>query len=289
MSPPKSPQAKSLFGALALLASPALAEGVCVPAGQWQAGSAMLAADAVTPKLASAQVLLMGEQHATPAHHAWHAATIARLLDSGKPVVLGIEYLPRSMQSVLDEWVAGKLTPEEFFTKSRWAELWRHDFNAYRPLLDLARDRKVPMVALNIDRDFIRAVSKQGFDAAAAGWPGGAPVSKPAAPDAAYVASLDNVFRQHAREASPEAVARFVEAQTVWDRAFAEGLAGALKAHPGAIAVGVMGQGHVEQGHGAAHQLQALGVSPVLTAAPATSNPPCKTAPGAADLLYGVG
>ncbi len=290
---------KSMILALALLASPALAaegakaeaakvEGICVPAGQWQAGATLLPANAVVPKLSAAKVLLLGEQHATPTHHAWHAATVAALLDAKKPVVIGIEYLPRSMQPVLDEWVAGKLTPEEFFAKSRWAELWRHDFNAYRPLLDLARDRKVPMVALNIERDFIRSVSKLGFDGAAAAWPGGAPIGKPAAPDQAYVDSLTNVFRQHAREASPEAVARFIEAQTVWDRAFAEGLASALKANPGAIAVGVMGQGHVEFGHGAAHQLQALGVAPVLTAVPASSTPPCNTAPNAGDLLYGI-
>ena len=55
-----------------------------------------------------------------------------------------------------------------------------------------------------------------------------------------------------------------------------------------AIAVGVMGQGHVEFGHGAAHQLQALGVAPVLTAVPASSTPPCNTAPNAGDLLYGI-
>lgn len=280
---------KSMILALALLAAPAMAEGLCVPAGQWQAGTAPLAAETVAQTLAANRVVLLGEQHATPAHHAWHAATVATLLEAGKPVVIGIEYLPRSMQPVLDQWVAGKLTPEEFFEKSRWAELWRHDFAAYRPLLDLARDRKVPMVALNIDRDFIRSVSRQGFDAAAAAWPGGAPVGKPALPDPAYVESLTNIFRQHAREASPEAVARFVEAQTVWDRAFAEGLKDALKANPGAVAVGVMGQGHVEYGHGAAHQLKSLGVAPVLTAVPGGASPPCNTAPDAADLLYGVG
>ena len=168
---------KSVIVALALLATPALAEGVCVPAGQWRAGATPLAADAVAARLEAQRVLLLGEQHATPAHHAWHAKSIGLLLDAGKPVVIGIEYLPRSMQPVLDEWVAGKLTPEAFFEKSRWAELWRHDFAAYRPLLDLARDRKVPMVALNIDRDFIRKVSREGFDAAAAGWPGGAPLT----------------------------------------------------------------------------------------------------------------
>lgn len=279
---------KSWFLALALLASPVLAQSVCVPEGRWQAGNSLLAQDAVVAKMAGARVVLLGEQHANPAIHAWQAATAKALLDNGKSVVIGIEYLPRSMQPVLDEWVAGRLTPEAFFTKSRWAELWKHDFAAYRPLFDLARERRVPMVALNVDRDFIRSVSKLGFDGAAAAWPGGAPIGKPAAPDAAYVESLTAVFLQHAREAKPESIARFIEAQTVWDRAFAEGLAAAVKANPQAIAIGVMGQGHVEHGYGTAHQLRALGVDDVLTAVPAFAEKPCKTLTDAADLLYGI-
>ena len=100
--------------------------------------------------------------------------------------------------------------------------------------------------------------------------------------------SLKAVFLQHAREASPEAIGRFVEAQTVWDRAFAEGMVNALRAHPGAVVVGVMGQGHVEHGHGAAHQLRALGVEKVRTAVPAGATPPCETAADAADYLFGA-
>ena len=279
---------KSLLLALALFAAPALAEGVCVPAGKWRAGGHAVAAPRVIRDMAAQQAVLLGEQHAKPVIHAWQAATIAALLDAKRPVVIGIEYLPRSMQPVLDDWVAARLSLEEFRAKSRWDELWKHDFNAYRPLLELARDRHVPMAALNIERDFIRAVSKQGFDAAAAGWPGGAPIGKPAAPDPAYVESLKAVFLQHAREASPEAIARFVEAQTVWDRAFAEGLGDAARAHPGAVAVGVMGAGHVEHGHGAAHQLRALGFEKLLTAVPAAAKPPCETAPDAADYLFGA-
>lgn len=280
---------KTIILALALLASPVLAEGVCVPAGQWRGAGAPLGTAAAIARLAASRAVLLGEKHATPPHQNWQAATVSAIADSGRPVVIGIEYLPRSMQPVLDQWVAGELSPEEFRVKSRWDELWKHDFNAYRPLLDLAKARKLPMVALNVDRDFIRAVGKQGFDAAAPAWPGGAPVGKPAAPEAAYVESLKAVFLQHAREAKPEAIARFVEAQTVWDRAFAEGIVNAVIAHPGATVVGVMGQGHVEHGHGTVHQLRALGLPDVVTAVPANATAPCETPADAADLVYGTG
>ncbi len=54
---------------------------------------------------------------------------------------------------------------------------------------------------------------------------------------------------------------RFVEAQTVWDRAMAQIMADYLKQAPGALVVGIMGAGHVRDGHGVAHQLKDLGIA----------------------------
>ncbi len=65
---------------------------------------------------------------------------------------------------------------------------------------------------------------------------------------------------------------RFVEAQSTWDRAMAEGLTAGLQATGATLAVGIMGSGHVAYGHGVAHQLAALGVNDVanaLTVSPA--------------------
>lgn len=272
----------------ALVASgAALAAPGCLPAGQWadREGRATTAA-AFLDRAAGAQVVLLGEQHATPSHHRWQAAMVEGLIARGKRVVIGLEQLPASQQAALDQWVEGRLSAEEFRKASRWDELWRHDFAAYLPLLELARDRRVPMVALNVERDFIRAVSREGFDRAAAA---GAPVGRPAPASEAYAASLRQVFMAHARTPDEAAIARFIEAQTVWDRAFAQGLAEALQRHPGAVAVGVMGLGHVEQGWGAEHQLRALGVGAIVSAIPVPPAPPCPVKPDAADALYGAG
>ncbi len=259
----------------------------CVPLGAWvnREGRPTSAA-AFLDKAAGARVVLLGEQHATPAHHLWQAEVVKGLLARGRPVVIGLEQLPKAMQPALDRWVAGELSAEQFRKESQWDELWRHDFAAYQPLFDLARAQKIPMVALNVDRAFVRAVSKEGFARAAEA---GAPIGRPATPPEAYVASLRDVFMAHARAPDEGAIARFVEAQTVWDRAFAEGLLEALKRHPGAVAVGVMGLGHVEQGWGAEYQLRALGENSVVSAIPVPPAPPCPVTPGAADALYGAG
>ncbi|WP_448578413.1 ChaN family lipoprotein [Thermaurantiacus sp.] len=259
----------------------------CVPVGAWvDREGRSTSAEAFLDKAAGASVLLLGEQHATPAHHRWQADVVKGLVARGRPVVIGLEQLPKAMQPVLDRWVAGELSAEQFRVESQWDALWGHDLAAYLPLFELARARKIPMVALNVDRAFVRAVGREGFARAAEA---GAPIGRPAPPPEAYVASLRAVFMAHARAPDEGAIARFVEAQTVWDRAFAEGLIAAGKRHPGAVAVGIMGLGHVEQGWGAEHQLRALGENSVVSAIPVPPAPPCPVKPGAADALYGAG
>jgi uncharacterized iron-regulated protein len=230
-------------------------------------------------------VLLLGEQHATPAHHLWQRDMLAALADRG-PLVIGLEQLPREAQPALDRWVAQEIDEAQFLAESRWKDRWGHDFAAYRPVFDLARSRRIPLRALNIDRAFVRRVGRMGFDAAAAD--GKAPISRPAAPDPAYVARLEDSFRQHMREASPEAIARFVEAQTVWDRAMAESIVLALRAQPGARVGAIMGWGHVAYGHGVAHQLTALGVPDSLSAIPVKPVEGCEPEASAADLTFGA-
>jgi uncharacterized iron-regulated protein len=269
---------------LALAPAPALA--ACPPAGGWldKSGNPVAGADALALS-ASGRVLLLGEQHATPAHHLWQRDMLAALADRG-PLVIGLEQLPREAQPALDRWVAGETSEDQFLSESRWKERWGHDFAAYRPVFELARARRIPMQALNIDRAFVRKVGRDGFDKAASD--GKAPISRPAVPDPAYVARLEESFRQHMREASPEALARFVEAQTVWDRAMAESIVLAIRARPDARVGAIMGWGHVANGHGVAHQLAALGVPDSVSAIPVTPVKACEPEAGAADLLFGA-
>jgi len=258
----------------------------CPAPGQWidASGLPVSAGDALA-RAAGAQTVLLGEEHASAAHHLWQRDMIEALAASG-PLVIGLEQLSREAQPALDRWVAGATDEAQFLAESRWAELWGHDFAAYRPVFALARARGIPMQALNVDRAFVRKVGREGFDKAAAD--GKAPISRPATADPAYVLRLEAAFRQHKREASPEALARFVDAQTVWDRAMAEAIVRALRNQPGARVAAIMGWGHVAHGHGVAHQLKDLGATAVLTAIPVAGGASCAPAAGAADLLFGI-
>src|SRR5262249_22118231 len=69
---------------------------------------------------------------------------------------------------------------------------------------------------------------------------------------------------------------RFVAAQQTWDRAMAESLANAKRKFPEATVVGILGSGHVADGHGVPHQLKDLGVAAITTLIPESVDTACK-------------
>jgi uncharacterized iron-regulated protein len=227
----------------------------------------------VIDALGAADVVLLGELHATPSHHAWHAAVIAALAQKNRPVVIGLEALPREAQGALDAFVAGDIDEAQFLEQARWSQTWGYPFTLYRPVFALARAQRIPMVAMNVDRRWTRNVARQGLDAARA--EPGFPVGKPADPPVAYVDSLADHFTGHGGASGGMSAANFVAAQLVWDRAMAEAIAKVRAETPGARVVALMGLGHLEYGWGVPHQLSALGQTSVATAAPVDAGGDC--------------
>ena len=99
-----------------------------------------------------ARVVYMGETHDNPASHRLELQVLeglAELHPGGQ--ALGMEMFVRSQQPALDRWIAGKLDEKEFLRESRWFDNWSIDFAYYRDLLIFARDRRIPVVALNAE------------------------------------------------------------------------------------------------------------------------------------------
>lgn len=236
----------------------------CGKAGQWVAPTDARAEPAepraLLERMARQQVVLLGEVHDSAEDHRWQLHTLTQLHALQPRLAIGFEMFPRRVQAVLDQWVAGELSEAEFLQRSEWDKVWGYDAQQYLPLFHFARMNRIPMLALNVERSLIEAVGKQGWEAVPEAQKEG--VGKPAAPSPAYRKSLRAVFDHHpVKERGEAAFPRFLESQTAWDRAMAQVMAEYLRRHPGALVVGIMGAGHVRNGHGVAHQLKDLGVA----------------------------
>ncbi|NMG65475.1 hypothetical protein GPA19_10995 [Azoarcus indigens] len=279
--------------ALALLPFPAAAEeAACVPPGTWLVpGKGAVAADAALAAAAAGQVVLLGERHDSHAHHRWQLETLKALRARRPDLTLALEMFPRRAQPALQAWVAGELDEAAFLERSNWNTVWRMDAGLYLPILRYARDTRLPLQALNVDRELIRRVTREGFARVEEDAREG--LSAPAPASGAYRDWLAAIHASHASahggKPDAEAAARFVEAQLVWDRAFAQGIRGVLDARPGTLVVALIGNGHLRGGDGVARQLADLGVGQVRTFLPWDAGEDCKALqPGYADAVVGL-
>jgi uncharacterized iron-regulated protein len=240
--------------------------------------------------LESDRVVLLGELHDRAEHHRWQLQTIAALQARHPSIVIGFEMFPRSSQAVLDQWVEGRLGEAEFLDQGRWTEVWGMPPALYLPLFHFARMNRSSMVGLNVDRDLAARVAKQGWanipETDRAG------ISMPAPASPAYRKWLSEVYASHVKEDesdSPEGLERFIDAQLVRDRGFAEAIRDAQLAHPGALVIGVMGAGHAEHGWGVPHQLASLGIDDVAVLLPWEKSRACEDlTPDVADAVFGL-
>lgn len=272
----------------------------CVPVASWVIpgadGGQATTFEALLERAAEARVVLLGETHDSHEHHRWQLQVITALHSRHPDLVIALEMFPRRVQPALDRWVAGEIDEAEFLRASEWREVWRFDPALYLPIFHFARMNRIPMIAVNVERSLIQAVSVKGYAAIPASEREG--VSEPAPAIEAYEDMLLESWRDHlpADKQQDAALARqdagfrrFVESQLVWDRAMAQGIADAADQKPGAVVVGLMGSGHVIHGWGVSHQLQQMGRKAPLALLPWDRDGDCATlVPGLADAVFGV-
>ncbi|WP_448191347.1 ChaN family lipoprotein [Azospirillum sp. sgz301742] len=247
------------------------AESCTAPGGWYDGRGRQLGTDTVLGRAAAAPAVLLGERHDSAEHHRWQLQTLTAVHALNPNIAIGLEMLPRSKQAVLDRWVAGELNEAELLRNTDWGTLWGVDAQFYLPILHFARMNRVPLVAVNIDRALVTRTRKEGWAAVPVSERAG--IGDPAPPPAAYMDYLSAALGMHdeggkdkpadaprepGRE-SPE-FRRFIEAQSVWDRAMAERIAETHRS-TGRTVVVIVGYGHIERRFGIPHQLDTLGVN----------------------------
>lgn len=263
----------------------------CQAGGQWLSLSAMPPKPArirdIVIQAARQDVVLLGEQHDLEDHHRWQLQMLAALHAQRPEMVIGFEMFPRRVQPVLDQWVAGSLTAQEFLKQTEWDKVWSFPPHIYMPLFEFARINKIPMRALNVDRSLTRLVADKGWENVPEALREG--VGRPAPPLPKYVEFLREMYRVHDIGPSGDADGKgaasdagfkgFLDSQLTWDRAMAEALSREVsrdgRKNP-TLVIGIMGSGHIRHGHGVPHQLGDLGVSNVSTLLPVDQDDECR-------------
>jgi uncharacterized iron-regulated protein len=109
-----------------------------------------------------ADVVLFGELHDNPICH-WLELELAKDLYAEKNglIILGAEMFETDGQLLLDEYIMGKIKTRNFEAE---AKLWDNYKTDYKPLVEFAKEKKLPFIATNIPRRYAAVVSEKGFE-----------------------------------------------------------------------------------------------------------------------------
>jgi uncharacterized iron-regulated protein len=148
--------------AAALVSSGLAANASYVPQRVFDAGRhSFTDFEAMTADLASADVVLVGEEHNSENSHRLELALLERIARRRGDVSVGFEMFERDVQEPLDHFQMGHMDEHEFLGLSR---PWPNYADAYKPLVDFAIAKHWPIFASNAPRPLAARVAAGGLD-----------------------------------------------------------------------------------------------------------------------------
>jgi len=242
--------------------------------------------DNLLHRMRNVDVIFLGESHDDPVAHSLQMRLLRQVNEPRskeapvRPLALSLEMFERDVQPVLDEYLAGQITEQHFLASSRPWNNYRQD---YRPLLEYAREKEVPVLAANAPRRYVNRVGRLGA-LSLKGIPDPQRRGLPPLPygeaSSAYAAKFNDLMKEHGPKkpepkknkkppkpsptpptppgpprmppadspvkAAPDS-RRGLEAQSLWDATMAYSIAEFLMRSPGAQVIHLNGRFHTEK------------------------------------------
>lgn len=202
--------------------------------------------DELTTKLTEKRALFIGEIHDRPEHHQNQLRLIQNLYERYPYIAIGVEYFQQPFQTHLNDYIAGYIDEREMLIRTEYFQRWKIDYRMLQPIFRFAREKHIPVLALNISDEIHNKVFQGGLSSLT-------PQERTRIPDDIQPASKDYRNRLKAIfDTHPEGdnFETFVEGQLLWDEAMADVAANYLKDRPQTLLVVLAGLGHMMYGDG---------------------------------------
>lgn len=205
-----------------------------------------------------ADVVFLGEQHDDATAHAVQLEIFRQAIErfsKERKVALSLEMFERDVQVVLNEYLNGLITEPQFLAGSR---PWGNYKTDYRPLVELAKEKKLDVIAANAPRRYVNMVSRLGRDSLkglskdAKEWLPPLPYGDPSE---AYTKKFNALMGANRDPAAATARFPIVFSQALWDAAMAYSVAESLKKNKNSLVIHLNGGFHTEGRLGTVEQL----------------------------------
>ncbi|KAI0565656.1 heme-binding uptake Tiki ChaN [Gracilaria domingensis] len=197
--------------------------------------------------------IVAGEIHDNMKTHAAQLAIIdsARRLSDGKQLVVGFEQFYRTHNHLLDLYVKGLLSVNSLLQVTDWEHTWGMDPKLYIPIFEYCRIYEIPMIGLNIPRQFVFHVSQLGLDGLPEELKEFLPLNMDFSNREHYKHFVELIQEGHGDHVLSKAVLdRYYEIQVLWEEWMSQSVAQSLQSRPDTRMVALIGSGHVEGRYG---------------------------------------
>lgn len=208
--------------------------------------SLQAAIEPLVNSLADKRVLFIGEIHDRVDHHQNQLQLIKSLYARYPDFAIGVEYLQQPFQHYVDEYIAGRIDERAMLKGTEYFQRWKIDFRMLRPIFEFAREKHIPILALNVTDEIHNKVFKVGVNILSPDERTQIPAEiKPANKN--YLQRLRTIFNSHPQGSNFE---YFVDGVLLWDEAMADTTARYLQANPQSRVVVLSGLVHILYGDG---------------------------------------
>src|SRR3972149_96186 len=168
-------------------------------------------------------IIYAGERHTNYEDHKVQLELIMELSKRGRKFAIGLEMFQKPFQKALDDYLSGAINERNFLKASEYFKRWKFDYNLYRELIEFAKAKGIPVIALNLREEIIKKVSEGGLDALTKEEREEIPQDMDMY-DEAYKERLNKVFLMHERSRIKN-FDYFRQSQILWDETMAHSIA----------------------------------------------------------------
>jgi uncharacterized iron-regulated protein len=213
----------------------------------------------IVKAMADADAVFLGEEHDDAVGHALEFEIFKQAVSeysARRRVALSMEMFERDVQVVLNEYLRGQITEQHFLLSSR---PWGNYKTDYRPLVELAKEKKLDVIAANAPRRYVNMVSRNGRESLkglskeAKAWLAPLPYNEPSA---TYTKKFNDLMAASGDPSAANPHQPIIYSQALWDATMANSISKYLKKNKGALVIHLNGGFHTESRLGTVEHLR---------------------------------
>jgi hypothetical protein len=134
---------------------------------EFQTFQAVSTHETILEEARGANLIWIGDYHALSRSQTYAADFVRKLAVENHDMMLAVEPVFARSQKILDHWMSGKISEQEFLDRVHYREEWGCDWESYKSMFDAARDLHLPVYGIDCHpRNDMRSIGRRDLGVA---------------------------------------------------------------------------------------------------------------------------